>query len=173
MTWAKISCIDVGMKEMMIKKTIIKEGTHAPFRIPKLILNPYVLEHKVTFTESCRYDIGEDQTDINKLFGIGYFPFHHINSVRIGWAYNISTDTIKIYAYWYKNKERKWLFLRDLNIGQPNTFKISIREKEHVIFFNQSFGVSIDVPGQPIGYLLRPYFGGNKKAPHDITIIGL
>jgi hypothetical protein len=24
--------------------------------------------------------------------------------------------------------------------------------------------------GRDIGYLLRPYFGGNQKAPHDICI---
>jgi hypothetical protein len=24
--------------------------------------------------------------------------------------------------------------------------------------------------GRDIGYMLRPYFGGNQKAPHDICI---
>lgn len=161
------------MKEMMIKKTIIKKGTHAPFRIPKLILNPFVLEYKITFTESCIYNIGLDQSDINKLFGIGYFPFHHINSLRIGWNYNVNQSNISILAYWYKNRVRNWKYLASVNIGDNNTYELMPYKRGHLVLINNSYSLEIDVEPQELGYLLRPYFGGNQTAPHDIEIIGI
>jgi len=151
---------------------IIKKNTHAPLRLPKLLINPKVLEYNVTFTDSCRYDIGEDQTDINKLFGIGYFPFHHWNSVRIGWAYNPTTDKIDISAYWYEKGQRKWQETVRKNIGEEINFKIEIGKHNHYISINNSYA-TIPLPGQRLGYLLRPYFGGNRKAPHDIEIKGI
>lgn len=152
--------------------TVIKAGSHAPMRLPKILVEEKNLAYKITFTESCRYDVGEDQSDINKLFGIGYFPFHHYNSVRIGWNYNIDKDQIELWAYWYKQGKRNWEWLDSIKIMQPSYMEIEIKSNYHIIRTKNSL-FSVPVGGECIGYLLRPYFGGNEAAPHDIRILGI
>jgi hypothetical protein len=147
----------------------IQKGTHAPFRLPCPLINPKLLAYRVAFTESCRYDIGRDQGDINKLFGIGYFPHYHDNSVRIGWNYDIVSGKINLFAYWYAEGVRGWHYLRSVNIGEVNYFSIQVREQDHIIDV-AGRKYSVDVVGRSVGYLLRPYFGGNKTSPHTMII---
>jgi hypothetical protein len=159
---------------------VIKKGTHSPFRLPRLLFGTKKLAYSVKFTDSCRYEIGSDQTDINKLFGIGYFPYHHRNSVRFGWVYNPSkNDTMEIYAYWYKDGKRFSEFLCDVPINGPVYYEMA---KEYstpvgwyfrlrVIFDKKEIGrTAVMVRPQWAGYLLRPYFGGNQTAPHNMEI---
>ena len=147
----------------------IQKETHAPLRLPCLLINPKLLAYRVAFTESCRYDIGRNQGDINKLFGIGYFPHHHDNSVRIGWNYDLVSGKINLFAYWYLQKERHWFYLRSVNIGEVNYFSIQVREQDHIIDV-AGRKYCVDVAGRSVGYLLRPYFGGNRTSPHTMII---
>jgi len=147
----------------------IKKGTHAPIRLPKIMLTPSLICYRVAFTQSCKYDIGNDQGDINKLFGIGYFPSHHKNSVRIGWNYDTVSGKICLWAYWYKDGKRCWDYLRSVDIGVPYYFKIYIGDGEHTIDVSGR-RYTVDTEPQKISYLLRPYFGGNQTAPHDMII---
>lgn len=147
----------------------IKRGTHAPFRLPKLIINDDLLVYKVTFTDSCRYSIGEDQADINKLFGIGYPPHHHNTSIRVGWNYDDDFGTIRLFSYWYHNWSRDWTYLCSVDINKPIDITMEISKDRHSIIVND-IRHDIMIPNKRIGFLLRPYFGGNQKAPHDITI---
>lgn len=155
---------------------VIKKNTHAPLRLPKLLLFENYISTKVEFTDSCRYDIGKEQLDVNKLFGVGYFPGHHNNSVRFGWRYDKEQDAIEILSYFYNNKKRDFCSMAWVQIGFPAYYTIFIRENEHVLsivttnMFHEIAEVSVPVKGKKVGYLLRPYFGGNKKAPHDIEI---
>jgi hypothetical protein len=133
--------------------------------------------YKVKFTESCRYDLGDDdQLDTNKLFGVGYLPHHHTDSARYGWRYNKESGQIELLLYCYVNKLRSIILLASCEIG-----------KEYILFLtvnkdNYNFKV-IDENGQRIGgyalafyhhkkfqYGLWPYFGGNKVAPHEMKI---
>jgi hypothetical protein len=159
---------------------VIKKGTHSPFRLPKLLFGTKKLAYSVKFTDSCRYEIGSDQTDINKLFGIGYFPYHHRNSVRFGWVYNPSKNaTMEIWAYWYENGKRYYEFLCDVPINSPAYYEIAteyVKEwgwyfRLKVIFDRDVIGNAVvTVKPQSVGYLLRPYFGGNQTAPHNMEI---
>jgi hypothetical protein len=148
---------------------IIRKNTHAPLRIPYLLIKPRLLAYRIAFTESCRYDVGNDQADINKLFGIGYFPSHHNNSVRVGWNYDIVSGKIQLWAYWYENSIRRYSYLRSVDIGNIYYIKIYIDGEEHTIDASGR-RFSVNVKPQVFGYLLRPYFGGNRKAPHDMMI---
>ena len=149
---------------------IIKQNTHAPLRFPQLLIKPRLLAYRVGFTESCRYDIGiRDQGDINKLFGVGYFPSHHENSVRIGWNYDMVSGKINIFAYWYVGGICNWQYLRSVEIGVPYYFKMYIDGNTHKLDVAGRV-YYVDVNGTTIAYMLNPYFGGNKKAPHDIII---
>lgn len=146
----------------------IRKGTHAPVRMPCVQLGPE-MAHRVQFTPSCRYDIGPEQADINKLFGVGYIPSHHHNSVRFGWRYDIASGMIEILAYWYRNRVRQWSSLKFVAIGQWNNYVIRRLGNVHELWINNDRHI-IDVPSQRIGFVLGPYFGGNMTAPHDITI---
>lgn len=155
----------------------IKKGTHAPLRIPKIIRGKWYLHsYNIVFTESCRYNLNNgDQADINKLVGIGYFPSHHTNSVRFGWRYVTDLDAMEIMAYWYSNKERKWDHVCFVSLEKEYQYILNITEKFHMLSVYDGtnlvgdFEIE-DVKPKSFGYLLRPYFGGNQKAPHDMTV---
>lgn len=154
----------------------IKKNTHAPFRVPSFLLEQQRIAARVTFTDSCRYNIGiQDQADVNKLFGIGYFPSHHKNSVRFGWRYVIELDAIEIMAYWYVKGERKFNHICFVSIDKEHLYIINALTLGHIldVYDNTKIVGNFvigDVSARNIGYLLRPYFGGNQKAPHDIEI---
>lgn len=152
----------------------IKKGTHAPFRLPELV-NDARLAAVVNFKRNCVYDIGiSDQADINKLFGIGYFPSHHNNSVRFGWRYVKEMDAIEILAYWYAKKKRQHASLCFVKLESCYLYILNIVNNGHILsVYDGSVQIGhyviSDVKGG-MGYLLRPYFGGNQKAPHDMDI---
>ena len=150
----------------------IKAGQHAPCRWPALQWQMQVIRYDVMFTDSCRYDIGkEDQGDINKLFGIAYWPHHHQNSVRFGWNY-LKGDDINLYAYWYSKGQRAYKYLGYVKIGMRHTFVILPSANYHNLAVQgRGIAYTVPVPGQRFGYALGPYFGGNKLAPHDIHIL--
>lgn len=127
------------------------------------------MEYEVTFTDSCRYEIDTDQSDINKLFGVGYFPHHHKNSVRFGWRwYN---DRLEVLAYWYQKGVRSSSYICDVELNTPTVFRIDILRDVHILtVMGNPVKTDILVPGRWFGYFLRPYFGGNRVAPHNITI---
>ena len=153
---------------------IIKKGAHAPMRIPRLLIGPSMIGYRVTFTESCRYDIGPEQADVNKLFGVGYFPHHHKNSVRFGWRY--AHGLIEILSYWYLNGDRYWDVITSVEIGKPYVYKIHILRDWHTLTVSEGLNdfkaktLNVPVGGKNFGYLLSTYFGGNLTAPHDINI---
>jgi hypothetical protein len=148
----------------------IKKGTHAPLRLPHLILKPKVLKYEVTFTPSCVYYIRQDQSDINKLFGIGYFPNHSQNSVRFGWRYGVG-NWVDIFAYSYINNERIYNLIGMVEIGKAHTFMITPGQSSHTLqVLGKGIYHTVPLYRQGAGYLLRPYFGGNQTAPHDIEI---
>lgn len=127
------------------------------------------LTYKVMFTPSCRYDVGEDQSDVNKLFGIGYAPHHHYNSARFGWRYEKSSDMIEIMAYWYLDGKRHMQSIVFVAIG--HTLHYAIRRcADHHLLMVRNNTYSVPVARQMAGILLQAYFGGNKTAPHDIHI---
>ncbi len=131
-----------------------------------------VIRYDVMFTDSCMYDIGkEDQGDINKLFGIAYWPHHHQNSVRFGWNY-LKGDEINIHAYWYRDGLRYSKYIGTVKIGMRHTFVLMPSVKSHNLqVIGRGIAYTVPVPGSRYGYHLGPYFGGNKTAPHDITIM--
>lgn len=72
----------------------------------------------VAFTESCKYNSGDQQSDLHKIFGIGVFhlfnsfkttknkkwwELHKWLSLRVGWRYNIEEDCFEITDYCYIN----------------------------------------------------------------------
>ncbi len=161
-----------------MKDVIIKKGRHYSNMsfFPILAVGKERIAYDVMFTPSCAYDIGiSDQLDINKLFGIGYFPQHHKNSVRFGWRYDLKMEAIELLAYYYADGKRAWEHVAYVTIGERVICIIDIMEEGHfLVVYNDSMKlgeVFLEQPkGRDVGYRLKPYFGGNQKAPHDICI---
>jgi hypothetical protein len=141
------------------------------------------VEKNFIFTESCRYDIGEDQKDWNKLFGMsfGFTPLvkqfqMHENSARFGWRYDIQSDMIEVAPYLYTNGKRE--YAETLNLG---TFFCEIG-KEYNMFItayatyvlytvdSKHWVLEQNIPAHR-GFTAPIYFGGNKPAPHTIEIL--
>lgn len=120
---------------------------------------------------SCQYQLDEpDQLDWNKLFGIGFFPGHHVASYRFAWRWLEAMGKIELAAYWYQNGKRHWFPITTVKLMEPIELKIQYQAGN--IEFKTSTGNSFVTSGKwPwIGYKLGLYFGGNKTAPHDIKI---
>lgn len=148
---------------------IIKKGTHAPFRFPCLVTEARTV-FLVSFTESCKYEIGDDQSDINKLFGVGHFPHHHKNSVRFGWRWVPDLGKIEVLAYYYIDGKRMDRHMVYVEIGERLVYEINGEGNFYSLIIHGS--TYLDIPLKPckVGYLLQTYFGGNQTAPHDIEI---
>ena len=165
---------------------IIKKGTHAPFRLPKLLIKPKALRYEVEFTESCRYRFGtDDDADVNKLFGISFITFgsfwfviknlfkgkvkalHHYNSVRFGWRYDALSNRFEVLYYVYQNGERLFNHMISRSANQPLNMRLNKVDVGHWSFF---YEYGFDMPKTWLCYELHPYFGGNRTAPHDMEI---
>lgn len=153
----------------------IKKGRHRarPLRLG-IYFNKKRIAFKVMFDSSCKYDIGEDQEDCNKLFGIGYFPNHHKESARFGWRYNENTNLIELLSYCYVDGKRVIEYITSIQFNRWVLLSLSI-EKGRYIFgakkdeFETSFQTN-HYHNKKIGYRLNPFFGGNQTAVHDTKI---
>ncbi len=140
------------------------------------------------FTESCKYDLKtEDQLDWNKLYGftLGLIgpkdqrnPVHY-NSVRFGWRYNVELDVFEISAYCYSQGVRKEPIL----VGSfPVGKKIELDfipvygARKISMYLNSKLVYTYKVPDEiqfdklSKGWVLHPYFGGNRTAPRTMCI---
>lgn len=142
-----------------------------------LFWNRHSFNWKVTFTESCRYDLGmPDQLDVNKLVGIGYFPGHHTHSTRFGWRYWIGTDSIELLAYCYVNGDRITKHIGYCTIGVEYRIGLLIAHGHYLFTLDDANGNPIsdtDVQHGNKGrlqYRLGIFFGGSKVAPREMRI---
>lgn len=169
-----------------MKQYKVKKGKHdfRPFQFG-LYYNKTSLFYKVKFDSSCRYDLGdEDQKDINKLFGLGYFSWFksisHTDSARFGWNYNRDNDRINLYSYCYVNGNPNFDYYNPIchcKIDQEYEMYLGISLNNYNFIVWEGNNIlnegSISIPHnhkKKISFLLSPYFGGNKTAPHPMMI---
>lgn len=170
---------------------IFKKNKHycTPFPWPLLYTvetgRDYITEGYFTFDESIRYDLGSDQTDVNKLFGYSW-GWHHKNSDRIGFRYNPFLDNVEIVLYSYVDGKRvPATHIANVEIGQ----RIKIGLYIHIgswatvgksgisryinVVIDENVILSKEYKGKDagLGYTLGGYFGGNRRAPHQINIL--
>lgn len=154
----------------------IQAGKHRawPFRFG-LYLSKTKIRYRVAFDQSCRYSLpGNDQQDINKLFGIGYFPSHHKESARFGWVYNPDINRIEIHAYCYINGKRISDLITSVPLHQSFVLQLNITADSYIFtVYRESFEVQSVIRHRnkrQWGFPLGVYFGGNQTAPHKITL---
>lgn len=164
-----------------MKTYIIKKGKHYPKGFHFNFTFKNSVKFKCKFDESCLYYFDDgDKHDINKLCGFSTTWFHHRQSGRIGWRC-VNGKEIEIVTYSYNDGTREQHETDILGIVKPNEeFEVSIRDNEdsYIYTFENlnvagSFIRAIDKKQKDwffFHYLLYPYFGGNKTAPHDMKI---
>lgn len=165
-------------------KILKNKHYETPFPFPKFYFGDTIMETtcKFTFTESCKYDIDKDQNDINKLFGFGY-GYHHNISDRVGWRYDPELDQIELLTYIYNNKKRKSRHIAWVNIDDSVVITVKPQldyrtGKLTTKFIIKSNDCSIEIMAYKqlsgfskwFKYSLGGYFGGNRKAPHNIYL---
>lgn len=151
---------------------IIPQGQHST-QSPFKFVESSVLRFEATFDQSAVYTTVEpsNQADINKLYGMSDCGSdHHSNSARFGWRWY--ENKLEIHAYTYHNKRRTTAFISSVQVGQTNRYELEIGERDYIFKVND---VKVSMPrfcagATNLGYQLYPYFGGDEKAPHDITI---
>jgi hypothetical protein len=157
----------------------IRKGRHyaRPFRFA-LWWNRKVFTRKVVFASNCRYGLpGDDQADTNKLFGVGYLPGHHRESARFGWRYLPGSGKMEIVAYCYVAGKRIIESVACCEVGQMYQLKLNIMQNEYLFTILDSGGNYIGQTivakrhSKKLQYGLWPYFGGNRTAPHYMTIL--
>jgi len=160
----------------------IKKGRHYPYLIP--IGCPFWVRKDDTnyrnaqfmFTDSCMYDLGdEDQWDVNKLFGFSIGHHQNRSSFRFGWRPILSENLIEIVAYEYHDGFRmKTMPICRVELNEWHKFTISYNNKSNKSFYfvnRITFTNTVNLAKKSgLGYTLGVYFGGNEKAPQDITI---
>ena len=175
-------------------KIKIRKGTHYPYLIP--IAFPYYVkaddinyrEARFMFTDSCMFDLhDEDQHDVNKLFGFSIGHHHKRSSFRFGWRPILKNNTIEICAYEYHDGVRqKTMPIHEVKLNKQYQFRISYLphidrthylisdvETHDFISDKKSYSFANDFvlkKKSGLGYTLGVYFGGNEKAPQNITI---
>lgn len=132
------------------------------------------------FTDSSMYNFNDnDQLDINKLFGFS-IGHHHDNSFRFGWRPNRDLTKMEIVTYEYcdgiRIPEKKILEV-ELNKWYSYELKYCsvIKYMQYNIIDSNGIKVTSMHPielkdEEKRGYTLGLYFGGNRKAPHNIVI---
>lgn len=170
-------------KEMkkLIPKNCRRPFPYFDFFIPVLINRnkDYSITRYFKFTETAIYFIeDEDQYDVNKLFGFS-FGWHHRDSVRFGWRPNGDLSKVEIVGYEYINKLRvPTIPITDIELNKWYEYTIKYSALSSQIEYIVTDGTEHHSTVHPItlknkwnlGYKLFLYFGGNKKAPHDIVI---
>lgn len=165
-------------------KVIIHKNRHWPGVITRLwqfgFNNKPTTSFDITFNESARYILPEDDRyDVNKIFGTGYFNgFHHKDSARFGWNYNTTTNTVSLYAYCYVNGDRIIKPICDVPVSQRVRLIINITMANRYSFsvydgtnnWHEIGTTYIEFThNKKWRYNLGSYFGGNHKAPHNIS----
>lgn len=153
----------------------VQQGRHRFSPAPVGLTCTDIISRMVQFDYDCRYDLKSlDQLDINKLFGVGFFPNHHRNSARVGWRYNRETERIDLFTYVYHNGRRLYEYLCDVKLGETFRATITLEGKGYGFIIQRENKTAVHrfVRGNPsfIGYKLGAWFGGNRPAPHKMHI---
>jgi hypothetical protein len=164
-----VSCTKID--ENGFKKYVIREGNHTSgYRWKTSYENKFNIE--VIFNETAKYTTSDplNQFDVNKLWGVSDCGNHHSdNSIRFGWRW--LNDSLEI--LWYRRVAGEFEFepITTVNLNETNRMHLSINKNSYEMRVN---GV-IKTVSRPCSedykrYKLFPYFGGDEKAPHNITI---
>lgn len=132
-----------------------------------------VWKWRCSFGDSARYT-PDPEHDTNKLVGVGFLPWHHKYSVRVGWRY-MATGKIELSMYAYQEGVRMIKPICQVAINQVFYVSIGQTATERLVIVYQNNEVlgkaGIQAKRRRISYRLGLYFGGQNPAPHAINVL--
>lgn len=161
-----------------MKNKIILKNFHRPLQLLPPCLSfisrrkKFGISRIFSFTDSCRYTLDNgDQGDWNKLFGFCYgWKGIHQNSARIVWRYLPASDMIELATYFYIKGTRTYKIIAKAIIGK-NYYMTINRDGDYVTVYFESKEVDrVKFDSTQTAFGCGLYFGGNRRAPHKITI---
>jgi len=164
-------------EKITIKKNHFRPcGSVAALQFCGRLKSDVLRTQKISFNENCVYDLkNEHQASWCKLMGfcLGVFGIHK-NSFRFGWRYNTDLHKIEIAILQYHKGEvlRKKIWSCDLNTENEYTIYYD-RDKNCVMYFindTRIFYFELDKIKERYYFGCGFYFGGQKPAPHDVSI---
>lgn len=136
---------------------------------------------KVMFDESAFYDIGQDETDINKLWGFrDSLLSNHKNSARFGWRPDLEKNKVELLGYCYDKGVRL-----NSSGNEKSAAFIDIKKEYNTIIYTTTNMYRFEVWNSYVmlgfseqsktatftsAWKSSPYFGGNIKSPHKIKL---
>lgn len=157
----------------------IKKGRHYSqwWKTFAIWFNKTEVKRLFFFRPDCKYDLmSDDQTDHNKLFGIGYF-WNKNESARIGWRWDTDSSKFILSGYTHVNGD---IFFKDIcEVSAHESLQGIIRILPAYYEFEiltEDGGVQLGrvtiskKHTKKLGYAMGFYFGGNRTAPHDMSI---
>lgn len=163
------------------KKYTVFKGLHDFFPIKFSFSQNNMLKFEAYFDHNCLYNFNDsDDFDINKLMGFSTTWWHHRQSIRVGWRPSkTESGKIDLLTYVYNNSKRleeQLIF----SVYPKEIFKITLIDSLDSFTFignktmindtSKIITIPKDILDYPFYYRLYPYFGGNKKAPHKMTL---
>lgn len=169
------SCEEIDYSEQIDGFDVyrIAEGRHSSSSKIRSFTHS-ILNFDVRFDSTAIYDIGADQSDINKLYGFNDCSNEnvHYNSARFGWRW--MNDSLDLFSYVYLDGDLLKNKIKNIAIDDVYNCQIEIRDSvylfsvENIILDTVPRGCSsLDVSRK----YLYPYFGGNMPSPHEIVIL--
>jgi hypothetical protein len=166
-------------KDAQLKQFVIRANHHSPENRRAIFQTSREFTIISMFDPSCLYSFPDshDRLAINKIFGYSFGFNPHFNSFRIGWR---CRDTlIEILAYWYIGHQRHDSLLFCTEPGKRFFINVKLDvEKAMIRYQVEDMPYEIqEVCYNPErfhlkkwGYVNYPYFGGLRKAPHDMKL---
>ncbi|WP_298505092.1 hypothetical protein [uncultured Sphaerochaeta sp.] len=161
----------------------IKKGRHdsriMPTRLYARRITAFTAVWNIPIACRQTYEKGSyEEEQVSKVIGVSHW-YHKRNSVRIGWSPNASGGLYDAHAYIRVNgKVVSKQFIGRFLYGEwvqccvefgKDCVLIDIAGEDDA--FVQHI---IETPGLPVyraGYILEPYYGGEKPAPEDFVIV--
>lgn len=145
--------------------------------LPDYLSKGWCYDQTIALTDSCKYNVDEPSL-VNKLFGLshGWFAVHR-ESDRFGWTYNAAMNNFTIYAYYYAGGKLAKRPIRTVEVNEFHTYSITYNDTlgtinyyiDDMLYHSRPAG-NTDNFFRRFKLTLTPYFGGNSRAPHTMTI---
>ena len=139
--------------------------------LPRLYWKKKVYHWEVIFNENCTYDLkSDDQLDWNKLVGVSQHFNPRLNSLRFVWRYNLETKLIEIGVYSEKNYVFEYKLLTTVKPTEKLNLTMYFQGSTALLIANTQVQLVPYILDKNITIRCNPYFGGNRTAPHCMTL---
>ncbi len=155
-------------------KYICIKNTHRFFPVwPRLYWKKKVYVWTAVLDESCKYAFNNDgMKSWNKLVGISNNINPRKDSVRFVWKWDLTNQFFRIAVYVERKAEFKNTIYEIGTVKPGEQFKVVFICFDGVTFaaINSSKSIWVPFDANDLTFRLNPYFGGQRKAPHFMTL---